>query len=138
MRIDVALLADYAAVTGEGKLIIAGVFDEINAMTMPWVHPTMTLVFRIKVAPGEDGKHSFKVCGVDPEGKEFIPELTGELSAENVYFLDGASMNFILGVNGVKLAKAGHYHFDIFMDDRYEETVAFRVKLSPPAAPPKV
>ncbi|MDZ4180411.1 MAG: hypothetical protein U1E29_14460 [Coriobacteriia bacterium] len=135
MRIDVELHADYAAVTQEGKLVIGGVFDLIAPPTLPWQHPTMTLVFRVRLSGDEAGTHSITVRGIDPEGAEFIPSLTGELAAESVDFLDGMATNFMLGINGVRLEKAGHYHFDVYVDDRYEETIAFAVKEPPDETP---
>lgn len=130
MRIDVALLADYAAITREGKLLICGVFDQIAAMELPWTHPTMTLVFRVRVSSEEVGTHPVMVRGIDPDGAEFIPALEGEIKVEDTDFLDGAATNFMLGINGVLLPKEGHYHFDLHIDGRYEESVTFTVKRS--------
>lgn len=132
MRIDVALLADYAAITREGKLLICGVFDQIGALELPWTHPTMTLVFRVRVTGEEAGVHPVLVKGIDPDGAEFIPALEGKIEASNVDLLDGASTNFMLGINGVVLEKEGHYHFDLYVDQRYEESVTFTVKRSEP------
>lgn len=131
MRVDLAVLADYAATTQEGKMIIAGIFDRIAAPKLPWMHPSMTLVVRIKLDPGEEGTHELDVRCVDPDGKEFLPSLHGTLSRENVDLLDGATMNVMLGIGGAQLPKPGHYHFDIDIDGRYEETVVFTVTEAP-------
>jgi len=35
MRVKLAVLADYASITREGKLNILGIFDEINPQQLP-------------------------------------------------------------------------------------------------------
>lgn len=46
MEVSLALLADYANVTREGKLNLLGLFDRIDARAVPWVHPQMQLVLQ--------------------------------------------------------------------------------------------
>ena len=44
MRVALGVLADYANVSAEGKLNIMGVFQIVNAVQFPHVHPQMHLV----------------------------------------------------------------------------------------------
>jgi hypothetical protein len=48
MQVPLALLADHANVSAEGKLNLMGAFDVINARRFPAVHAQMHLVFRIR------------------------------------------------------------------------------------------
>ena len=55
MNVRLAVLADYANVTGDGKLNILGIFDRINLLQIPAVHPQMHLVLRIEAHPSGIG-----------------------------------------------------------------------------------
>ena len=48
MRVPLAVLADYANVTTDGKLNIMGIFNRIFASALPVVHPQMRLVMRFQ------------------------------------------------------------------------------------------
>lgn len=130
MEIDLAVIADYAAVTQEGKLVIAGVFDRVLAPRLPWQHPSMSLVFRLRVHPGEERGHEIRVACVDPDGREVLPPLLQRMEAPPAGPLDDASANFVLGIGGVNIGRAGRHHFEIFVDGRHERTVAFDVVLA--------
>ena len=129
MRVDLALLADYAAVSRDEKLTIAGIFDSLRVPTLPFVHPSMTLVIRLKVSSGEEKDRHFTIRGLDPDGQEFMPALEGEVGFREIDFLDGASANLILALNILQFEKSGRHRFDIAVDGRYEETVGFDVVL---------
>lgn len=128
MKMNLAVLADYASVTSEGKLVIAGVFNVITAPSLPWVQPTMTLVFTLNVTSDEEGIHRVSVRSFDPDGHEFARPLDAQMEAQNVDFLDGASLNFLLGLNSLTFAKLGRHRFDVFVDDEYIDSIAFVVK----------
>ncbi len=129
MEIDLAVVADYAAVTQEGKLVIAGVFDRVLATRLPWSHPSMSLVFRLRVHPGEGRAHEVRVTCVDPDGVEVLPPLLQRMEAPEGGPTEEASANFVLGIGGVNLGKPGRHHFEIFVDGRHERTVPFDVVL---------
>ena len=48
MLVKLAVLADYANVTSDGKLNILGIFDRMNVLNLPAVHPQMNLVLRLE------------------------------------------------------------------------------------------
>src|SRR5690349_25131268 len=60
MHIPMALLADEANVSQEGKLNILGVFDRVAAPAFPTVHPKMVFVFRVQAEYPDSGR-SFAV-----------------------------------------------------------------------------
>jgi hypothetical protein len=51
MEVTVAVLADYANVSQDGKLNIMGIFQEINATSLPFVLPQMYLVMSFSAGP---------------------------------------------------------------------------------------
>lgn len=132
MQVDLAVLADYAAVTQEGKLVIAGIFDRVVASRMPWQHPSMSLVFRMSVEPGEVREHALHLQCVDPDGAEVIPALEQRVVAGVDDVLAGGTANFIFGVGGIVFSRPGRHHFEIFIDGEHVRSVPFEVV---PAAP---
>ena len=48
MQVKLAVVADYANVSSEGKLNILGIFDRINVSDLPAAHPQMHLILRLE------------------------------------------------------------------------------------------
>jgi len=51
VNIELAVLADYAAVTHDNKLVIAGIFDSLNVPGLTWSLTMMSLALRISGEP---------------------------------------------------------------------------------------
>lgn len=134
MEIDLAVLADYAAVTQEGKLIIGGIFERVMARQMPWQHPSMALVFRLRVHAGEAREHDVSVTCVDPDGKEILAPMRQRMAAPPASEFEETAANFVFGINGVRFETAGRYQFDIHLDGKNVRSVPFEVITPPPAA----
>jgi len=80
VNVELALLADYAAVTREGKLVAAGIFDLLAPPAFPWQHPTMFVALRVHFHPGEDGSHQIKLRLVNPDGTEAREMMSKDLA----------------------------------------------------------
>ena len=135
MRVEVALVADYVAMTSDQKLIIGGVFDRILAPRLPYVHPSMGLALRIRFDVDEDRDHQVVVRFIDPDGAPVVPELVAQLGsppdegAEEV-----RTMQLALGMGDVLFGKQGPHRIDILVDGQYLDSVELAVTLRP--APP--
>ena len=70
MEVDLAVIADAANVSQEGKLNILGVFDTIWAREFPFRHATMVLVVRVRADFTEGGGHPLEVRLVDADGAQ--------------------------------------------------------------------
>lgn len=126
MEIRLAVLADYAATTAEGKLVIAGVFDKLFAAELPAAHPRVSLAFRVHVLPEEGREHALKVQYVDPDGNKLL-ELGGPIPLQQFDAERGADAQFVISFEPLPVNALGRHAFDIFIDDRYEETVSLEV-----------
>jgi hypothetical protein len=135
MQITLAVLADYATTTDQGKLVIAGVFETINAPTLPATHPSMALALRIAADPGERPDHHLTLRLVDPDGVEVIPALDGDISFGEMHPVEGGRAQIILNMPGIRFSKAGPHRMDVLIDGRLEHSVDLYVRLAPPAPP---
>lgn len=137
MRVDLAVLADYATVTADQKLVIVGVFDVILAKTVPVRHSSMYVALRICSGAIDNGDHTVIIRLVDPDGKPVGPELKAEFTVQVPLDLDGeGALQLVMGIGNVELKEFGPYAVDILIDDRFEDTVALRLQESrPPIAP---
>jgi hypothetical protein len=111
------VVADYANITGNGKLNIMGIFNEINAISYPYVHPSMFLIFKFRSELGEFNTTKQVIIKlVDGDGKTLLeipqdikipeikegkrPEINGVLSLNNLVFPKEGSYVFVVVVNG--------------------------------------
>jgi hypothetical protein len=128
MRVDLALLADYAEVSQRGgKLIVCGIFDRIALVDPDAVHPHMALALKLVSDPGEERAHHLTVRLVDPDGVDVVAPMEGEVEFKGE---DGAeaSVNLILDLNLVRFRHHGPHSFDIFCDGDLARQVPLTVE----------
>lgn len=138
MQVKLAVLADYANVTGDGKLNILGIFDRINLMQIPAVHPQMHLVLRLEAHTAElDRPHDVEIRLQDPEGV-VIFEVKGEIVPRGDAG-HAVSTNQILTLNNLQLEKIGDYRFVVLINGDVKTEIPLAVEfvaMAPaPAAP---
>lgn len=134
MNVEFAVIADYAAVTGEGKLIVAGIFDRITASELPAVHATMSLALRAGAEIGAPSNHTLNVRFVAPDGTEVMPPFEGEIRLLSADPSIPPGAQFILAMPGVRFERYGLHQIEIRIDRELVSTVALRVV--PPSGPP--
>jgi hypothetical protein len=132
MQVKLALLADYANVTGEGKLNILGIFDRITVQQVPVVHPQMHLILRLEAHSTERNRtHNIEIRLHDPDG-ETVFEVKGDMFPHGTSVLS-TSTNQILTLNNLQLAKTGGYNFVVFVDNDLKAEIPLGVEQAPAA-----
>jgi hypothetical protein len=116
MQVKLAVLADYANVTGDGKLNILGIFDRINLLQIPAAHPQMHLVLRLDAHAAElDRSHAVEIRLHDPDGNTIF-EVQGEIVPHGEAG-QPVSTNQILTLNNLQLEKVGNYRFVVLINN---------------------
>ena len=73
IKIPLAVIADNANVSREGKLNILGIFQNIAANTIPATHPQISLVLTFQAERGDaDSEHPIKIQLVGEDGEVII------------------------------------------------------------------
>lgn len=129
LKVDLALLADYAEVTQRGgKLVVCGIFDRITLGDLDSsVHPHMALALKLMSESPDDRVHHLTVRLVDPDGVDVVTPMDGEVDVEGGGGAE-ASANLILDLNLVKFGVYGPHSFDIFIDGNLERQVPLIVE----------
>jgi hypothetical protein len=143
MDVTLALLADAANVSADGKLNILGIFNALGAHNFPVVHPQMALVLRFEASRAEEGKgRQIELQLVDSDGQKML-----KVGAQLVVPSGGPPgapirLNHILMLNNVQFPKPGDYMFSILVGDDEKASVELRiveVRQAPnPQPPPSV
>ena len=126
-----ALLADYANVTKEGKLNLLGLFDRINAPNLPWTHPQMQLVLSLEATPAEwDSSKNVEIKLLDADGK---PKLTigSDLKVPRGQSGRNVIVNSIIAINNLRFDTEGDYAFHILVGGDDKKTIPLRVNFVP-------
>ena len=128
MQVKLALLADYANVTAEGKLNILGIFDRISVNEIPAVHPQMHLILRLEAHPAErDRVHNVEIRLYDPDGN-MVFEVKGDVVPHGQVGHTIAT-NQILTLNNLQLNKPGGYRFVVLVNNDLKSEVPLGVEL---------
>ena len=128
MRVALALLADGANVTREGKLNLLGIFDTIFARGFPVMHPVMQLVLRFEAEPAEAGtRRDLEVQFLTPDGLPLF-RLPGAVAVQQRTVGDSVRIDQIVTLNNVQLEQPGRYRFEVRVDGGLAATVPLHVE----------
>jgi hypothetical protein len=134
MQVKLALLADYANVTAEGKLNILGIFDRISVNEIPAVHPQMHLILRLEAHPAERNRaHNVEIRLYDPDGQTVF-EVKGDVVPHGQTG-ETIATNQILTLNNLQLNKSGGYNFVVFINNDLKSEVPLGVEIDVNAFP---
>lgn len=127
MELRLAVLSDYAAVTDQGKLVIAGIFDVISTEGLPSAHPRVALALRIHLLPEESGEHKLSVQYVGPDGNKIL-EFGGPIPAPPQFDPEnGSDAQFVINFEPLPIQAVGRHAFEIFLDDEFADAVALNI-----------
>lgn len=132
MNLDFAVIADYAAVTGDGKLVVAGIFDRLTANELPAVHASMSLAFRVEGEPGTATNHSVEVRFTGPDGADILQPFLGEIRMITVDASIPPGAQFVLALPGVRFERYGTHQVEIRVDGKLLRSVPLRVVAANP------
>lgn len=138
MKARLALLADSANLSREGKLNILGQFDTLWAPSLPIVWPMMVLVVKLEATAGEGPKHLIGLRVVDEDGQPAGPQLDAqaEFGPPPTPGLPYRA-DWILPIGNAVFPKHGTYTFEILADRNNIASVELYVRAQMPQLPPQ-
>jgi hypothetical protein len=119
MEIEIFTLCDYAQDIN-GKLIVVGTFDLINANSFPSVHPSCAIAGRFRFSDKELGQHSLRIKLIDEKGKDLITPVEGNIQVNKPLAGHYATMNFVLNLSQLKFETQGRYSFELYIDGEWK------------------
>jgi hypothetical protein len=131
MNVSLAVLADYANVSREGKLNIMGIFDRIFTRQLPGQFPPMQVVIRLDAHYAEMGReHTIQVQLRDPDG-ETLFDINGSFTPVGGEAGETAPLNHILSLGNLPMRKAGGYMVVIWVDGDLKKEIPLKVTSAP-------
>ncbi|TMB17132.1 MAG: hypothetical protein E6J59_17265 [Deltaproteobacteria bacterium] len=128
MEVKLALLADGANVSREGKLNLFGIFDTLFARSFPTTHPQMQLVIRFEAAAEEaNTTRQVEIQLVASDGG-ILFRLPGALTVQQRGLGDAIRMDHVLTLNHVQFERPGRYRFDVLVDGQVAALVPLQVE----------
>ena len=131
MRVSLALLADYANVSQEGKLNVLGIFDSLSATSLPTALPQCYLVLRLVAEPEEKGsEHQVQFRLSDPDGRVLLEVVTQLLVPEGD--LPGTvTTQLISGFANLRFESYGPHEFQVLLDGAETHSLRLDVRRLP-------
>lgn len=132
MDAPLAVLADAANVSREGKLNIFGIFNRLWAVKFPARHPQaqLVIVFEADAAEAEQ-KKSVTVSLIDSDGNKILG-IEGEFTLPKAKPGQPIRINHILPLPGIPFPKPGDYVFTIMVNGETKARVPFGVAQARP------
>jgi hypothetical protein len=128
MDVTLAVLADYANVSQDGKLNVMGIFQEVNPPVLPFALPQMYLVVSFEAGPAEFGSvKDIRFALLDSDGNEMLA-LEGQAEVPRPQRPGSrAYINEVIGLNGITFQHPGDYGFSVLVAGETRETVSLHV-----------
>jgi hypothetical protein len=120
MEKQLALIADSANISAEGKLNILGEFDTLFAEAVPVRHPTFFFVSKLLIDGADIGDRRLLLRLVDEDGNLVLPPLTARLSIPAPGPEHGGhrrSLPIVLGIQDATFPAFGSYVVELRVDD---------------------
>ncbi len=103
-----AVAADYANVSSDGKVNIMGIFQEVNPPALPFPLPQMFLVISWDAGPAEFGsQRDVRVVFIGPDDAEHLSLEYQLVVPEAVRSGSRAIFHQILGIGGLPISQVG-------------------------------
>lgn len=132
MDVTLAVLADYANLTQEGKLNIMGVFAELNPPVLPFHLPAMYLVIGFAASPSEAAtSKEILIVLMASEGRELLRLQNRMIVPSPLRPGSRTYIQSIIGLNGILFEQPGEYQFAILVNGEEKETIPLRVNAPP-------
>ena len=130
------LTADYANITGEGKLNVMGIFNDISAFNFPARHSSMYLIAKLSPEISEYGqKRSFTILLMDADAKHIV-DVSGEFEVPRGQDGKKPEVNIMFELKDVVFTKPGRYVFVLLIDkDQKDEITLYVNQIQSPNLP---
>lgn len=132
MKIPMAILADEANVSQEGKLNVLGIFDRIAAAEFPVVHPRMVFAFRAEAEAGDAGRVFPVRVTLRSPTDELLFDAKGELGAPRVGPGEFTTTNQVFTLVGLQFPGPGRYRFVVEIGGMEPHETQFLVQSAQP------
>jgi len=137
MDITLALLADAANTTANGKLNVLGVFSQIGASKFPYTHPSLTLVLKFVADAVEAGQRKeIAIHLVDADGQRLHQiTLNTQVPASQ---RPGKPIEVLtnIGIGNLKFERPGDYEFKVVINGDHRASIPLAVgEAGPPGLP---
>jgi hypothetical protein len=129
MQLPIALLADYANITGDGKLNVMGLFTDINAPRFPARHAGMFLVLKFSLELGEVQLENELTVRLEDEDGQRVGELVTPLVFAQNERGDRLDHNHIIHFRDIIIPRPGRYQFSVYVNAEILGTVPLRANI---------
>lgn len=127
MKVSLALVADYANISREGKLNILGIFDRIGAQSVPAVHSQMQLIMRLEADRAEsEREHKVEIQLIDADGHKLFA-IAGNIKFGAPPPGEHIKVNHIMQLNNLQFDHYGVYEFKILINNEVRISVPLAV-----------
>ena len=127
MEITLALLADAANISVEGKLNVLGAFSNIYASSFPARHPSMNLVFEFDASASESGSmRHIEVRLLDEDGKT-LGTLETDFAVPQPERGRRIIFGAVLPLTDVVFERPGNHVFDVLINGDSKKQVPLAI-----------
>ncbi|MDP2167250.1 MAG: hypothetical protein Q8J64_02830 [Thermodesulfovibrionales bacterium] len=128
LKVSMAVVADAANISQEGKLNICGIFNSVTVHQLPAVHPWMVLVFEIEGDRSDaHAEHKMKLDMIDADGASVLPPIEGEIKFGQVASGGTIRAPQILNIANIQFKKFGRHDIKIILNGEVMAEVPINV-----------
>jgi hypothetical protein len=126
VRPQLAVLADYANVSQEGKLNICGIFSNIASLGIPLNHPQLHVIVVLESERSDAGEHTLALDLIKGDGSRVI-QIAGTMALGTPEPGQTLKTNHIFKLANVRFDAFGAYEFKVLVDGEVLSSIPMQV-----------
>jgi hypothetical protein len=128
LDVTLAVAADYANITSDGKLNIMGIFQEVNPVGFPTQLQQMFLVISFEAGPAEFGaQKAVHIAFTDADGNQKVTLDVPVVVPRPVRPGSRAYFSQVIGLGGLPIEEPGDHEFAILVGGETRGSVLLHV-----------
>jgi len=128
LEVTLAVAADYANITNDGKLNIMGIFEEVNPTGFPTLLQQMFLVISFEAGPAEFGAQKVvHIAFMDDDGNRKVTLDVPVVVPRPVRPGSRAYFSQVIGLGGLPIEAPGDHQFAILVGGETKGSVSLHV-----------
>ena len=130
MDVSDLIFADYAAANDRNKFTLVGAgFNEIAASKLPYIHPLMFILVRLKVTMKDIGKNRLEIRLVGDKGVIFKAE--GDVDVSDNH-RDEQYLAMPIQLQNLRFETDGEYQCEVRVNNEPKQSHSLRIRLLQP------
>jgi hypothetical protein len=128
MKVEIFCLCDFAQASDHGKLSLIGIFDSLEAISLPAIHGLLAIAIKLRSDANEIGQKRFKISFLAPDKSPIAPDIESSISIPLPPNLRQTNIQIVTLIPQLRLPQFGEYSIALDIDGQEVASTALYLR----------